>query len=90
MSVYRHLTLAEREYIMVQRARGRIITAIVAASASSMTRNGLPWLSACFCKSTGRRSRSSTVCAMKAARTLSATPPSTVAFKRAASTTPTG
>ena len=31
MSVYRHLTLAEREYIMVQRARGRSITAIAAA-----------------------------------------------------------
>ena len=25
MSVYRHLTLAEREYIMVQRARGRMM-----------------------------------------------------------------
>ena len=31
MSVYRHLTLAEREYIMVQRAQGRSITAIAAA-----------------------------------------------------------
>ena len=31
MSVYRHLTLAEREYIMVQRAKGRSITAIAAA-----------------------------------------------------------
>jgi len=34
MSVYRHLTLAEREYIMVQRARGRSITAIAAALSS--------------------------------------------------------
>ena len=31
MSVYRHLTLAEREYIMVQRAKGRSITASAAA-----------------------------------------------------------
>jgi len=28
MSVYRHLTLTEREYMMVRRARGRSITAI--------------------------------------------------------------
>ena len=127
MSVYRHLTLAEREYIMVQRARGRSITAIAAAlmrNKSTISREikrnsdsktySASQAQACyqqrrkacrrkrklddperfalvkhlFLQSIGRRSRSSTVCAMKAARTLSATPPSTVAFTRAASTTP--
>ena len=37
MSVYRHLTLAEREYIMVQRARGRSITAIATAIAAALS-----------------------------------------------------